>query len=43
MILLTYRLGLRATEVCDLMWDQVDFNGAALHVWRVACGAVTVI
>jgi site-specific recombinase XerD len=34
-ILLTYRHGLRAAEVCDLRWDQVDFNGAVLHVRRV--------
>jgi Phage integrase family len=27
MILLTYRHGLRAAEVCDLRWDQIDFNG----------------
>jgi site-specific recombinase XerD len=32
MVLLTYRHGLRAAEVCDLRWDQVDFNGAVLHV-----------
>jgi integrase len=38
MILLTYRHGLRAAEVCDLRWDQVDFNGAALHVRRVKNG-----
>jgi integrase len=34
MILLTFRHGLRAAEVCDLRWDQVDFNGAVLHVRR---------
>jgi integrase len=38
MILPTYRHGLRATEVCDLRWDQVDFNGAVLHVRRVRNG-----
>jgi integrase len=38
MILLTFRLGLRAAEVCDLRWDQVDFNGAVLHVRRVKNG-----
>jgi integrase len=38
MILLAYRHGLRAAEVCDLRWDQVDFNGAALHVRRVKAG-----
>jgi integrase len=35
MILLAFRHGLRASEVCDLRWDQVDFNGAVLHVRRV--------
>jgi integrase len=35
MILIAYRHGLRASEVCDLRWDQVDFNGATLHVRRV--------
>jgi integrase len=38
MILLAYRHGLRASEVCDLRWDQVDFNGAVLHVRRVKAG-----
>jgi integrase len=35
MILLAYRHGLRASEVCDLRWDQVDFDQAVLHVRRV--------
>ncbi|MGP0094650.1 MAG: tyrosine-type recombinase/integrase [Xanthobacteraceae bacterium] len=38
MLLLTYRHGLRAAEVCDLRWDQIDFNGAVLHVRRVKNG-----
>ena len=38
MILLAYRHGLRASEVCDLRWDQVDFNQATLHVRRVKAG-----
>jgi site-specific recombinase XerD len=38
MILLAFRHGLRATEVCDLRWDQVDFNSAVLHVRRVKGG-----
>jgi integrase len=38
MILLTYRHGLRAAEVCDFRWDQVDFTGAVLHVRRVKNG-----
>ena len=35
MVLLAYRHGLRASELCDLRWDQVDFNRAVLHVRRV--------
>jgi integrase len=38
MILLAFRHGLRVAEVCDLRWDQVDFNGAVLHVRRVKNG-----
>jgi len=38
MALLAYRHGLRAAEVCDLRWDQVDFNSATLHVRRVKNG-----
>ena len=38
MILLAFRHGLRASEVCDLRWDQVDFAGAVLHVRRVKNG-----
>jgi integrase len=38
MILLAFRHGLRAAEVCDLRWDQVDFKVAVLHVRRVKNG-----
>jgi len=38
MILVAFQHGLRAAEVCDLRWDQVDFNGAVLHVRRVKNG-----
>jgi type 1 fimbriae regulatory protein FimB/type 1 fimbriae regulatory protein FimE len=38
MILLAYRHGLRASELVDLRWDQVDFNQAVLHVRRVKQG-----
>ena len=34
MILVAYRHGLRASEVCGLRWDQVDLNGGRLHVRR---------
>jgi integrase len=32
MVLLAYRHGLRAAEVVDLRWEQVDFKTAILHV-----------
>ena len=38
MILVAYRHGLRASELVDLRWDQIDFNGAVLHVRRVKSG-----
>jgi integrase len=38
MILLAFRHGLRAAEVCDLRWDQVEFNASVLHVRRVKNG-----
>src|SRR5262249_17133024 len=38
MILLAFRHGLRASEVCDLQWTQVDFEGAALAVTRAKQG-----
>jgi integrase len=38
MILIAFRHGPRAAEVCDLRWDQIDFDGAALHVRRVKNG-----
>src|SRR5215471_13234433 len=38
MILLAFRHGLRASEVCDLQWTQVDFEAATLAVTRVKHG-----
>jgi site-specific recombinase XerD len=38
MILVAYRHGLRASELVDLRWDQVDFKMATLHVRRVKQG-----
>ena len=35
MILVAYRHGLRAAELVDLRWDQVEFTTATLHVRRV--------
>jgi type 1 fimbriae regulatory protein FimB/type 1 fimbriae regulatory protein FimE len=34
MILIAYRHGLRASELCDLRWDQVHFTSANLDVRR---------
>jgi integrase len=39
MILVAYRHGLRASELTDLRWDQVDFATATLHVRRVKQGS----
>jgi type 1 fimbriae regulatory protein FimB/type 1 fimbriae regulatory protein FimE len=39
MILVAYRHGLRAAELCDLRWEQVDFSQATLHVRRVKNGS----
>src|SRR5215470_7040432 len=38
MLLMAYRHGLRAAELVDLRWDQVDFAGARLHVRRAKKG-----
>ena len=42
MILVAFRHGLRASEVVDLRWDQVDFDRAVLHVRRVKQGTPSV-
>jgi integrase len=34
MILMAYRHGLRASEVTDLKWEQVDFDRSEIHVNR---------
>ena len=38
MILVTFRHGLRSSELTDLRWDQVDFARAVLHVRRAKKG-----
>jgi site-specific recombinase XerD len=38
MILVAYRHGLRAVELVDLRWDQIEFKTANLHVRRVKQG-----
>ena len=35
LVLIAFRHGLRASEICDLEWSQVEFGrSAALHVRR---------
>ena len=38
LVLVAYRHGLRAQELCDLEWSQVDWKAATLHVRRVKSG-----
>jgi len=38
MVLLAFRHGLRASELVDLRWDQVDFDLGLLHVRRAKAG-----
>ncbi len=42
MALVAYRHGLRASELVDLRWEQVDFRTASLHVRRVKQGSPSV-
>src|SRR5258708_20864191 len=43
MLLVAYRHGLRASELCGLEWSQVDFHGATLHVRRAKNGRHTTL
>ena len=42
MILIAYRHGLRASEVCDLQWHQVELTAGRLHVRRSKRGTPSV-
>ena len=42
MALVAYRHGLRASELVDLRWEQVDYRTASLHVRRVKQGSPSV-
>jgi len=42
MILVAYRHGLRASEVCDLRWQQIELSEGRLHVHRVKNGIPSV-
>ena len=39
MLLIAFRHGLRAAELVDLRWEQVDLKGGVLHVRRVKQGS----
>jgi integrase len=41
MILIGFRHGLRAAELCDLMWSQVELAMGRLHVRRLKSGTPT--
>jgi len=42
MILIAYRHGLRASEVCDLQWHQIELAAGRLHVRRSKRGTPSV-
>src|ERR1700693_520971 len=42
MILVAYRHGLRAAELCALRWDKVDLEHGLLHVRRAKHGTPSV-
>lgn len=42
MILVAFRHGLRASELVDLRWDQIELDAARLHVRRVKNGTPAV-
>jgi integrase len=42
MILVAYRHGLRASELCDLQWHQIELSEGRLHVHRVKNGTPSV-
>jgi type 1 fimbriae regulatory protein FimB len=39
MILICFRHGLRASELCELQWSDVEFETATLHLRRTKGGA----
>lgn len=38
MILVAFRHGFRASEICDLTWDAIDLDAAEMHVRRLKGG-----
>ena len=41
MLLIAFRHGLRASELCGLQWSDVEFEAATLHLRRAKGGSVT--
>ena len=41
MLLIAFRHGLRASEVCGLQWSDVEFESGTLHLRRAKGGATT--
>src|SRR5947207_207341 len=41
-ILVAYRHGLRASELCALRWDQIDFATGKIHIRRLKNGLPSV-
>jgi integrase len=41
-VFIVYRHGLRASEVCDLQWQQIELSEGRLHVHRVKNGIPSV-
>jgi integrase len=42
MILIAFRHGLRASELCDLRWSEIELATGRLHVRRVKNGSPSV-
>src|SRR5258708_25789379 len=42
MILVAYRHGLRASEICDLQWHQIELDAGRMHVHRAKNGTPSV-
>jgi integrase len=41
MLLIAFRHGLRASEVCGLQWSDIEFETATLHLRRAKGGATS--
>ena len=41
MLLICFRHGLRASELCELQWSDIEFESATLHIRRAKGGTAT--